>query len=207
MYRLLLILTVSILACDLSDKDKSQVFSPTIKIPEVTLKENDQRLSMMTDGTILLDSVKFSGYLIKQYPDNSMRSKKGYYQGKMEGNFVSYYSNGQVFSLRPYRLGEKHGEHLGYYENGQPKFQYYFEDGFSQGTHKEWYKNGELRRQMNYKDGHEFGPQKFWRPDGKLRSNYVVRENGRKYGMLGLKRCAKIDSETGDIDPYKGTIK
>ncbi|MEO9851759.1 MAG: hypothetical protein ABJE80_03725 [Reichenbachiella sp.] len=207
MNRLLLILTLSMMACDLSTEDELQVFSSTIKIPEVVLKEEDQRLSMMTNGTILLDSTEFSGYLITRYPNDSIKSRKGYYQGEMEGDFVTYYPNGQVFSRRPYHLGEKHGQHLGYYEDGQLKFQYYFENGFGQRTHLEWYADGSKKKEMNYVDGKERGAQKFWRRDGKYRSNYVVRENGRKYGMLGLKRCAKIDSESGDIDPYKGTIK
>lgn len=207
MNRLLLILMMSQVACDWSREGESQVISFVSKIPEVILEEGDSRLSMMSNGTIILDSIKFSGYLIAQYSDGSMRSKKGYYLGKMEGGFISYYPNGQVLSLRPYHLGEKHGEHIGYYKNGQLKFHYYFVDGLSQGTHKEWFSSGDLRKEMNYKDGKEFGSQKVWQSNGKIRSNYVVRENRRRYGMLGIKRCAKIDSETGDIDPYKGTIK
>ena len=42
-------------------------------------------------------------------------------------------------------------------------------------------------------------------PDGKYRSNYVITENGRKYGLVGLKRCKKIDGETENIDPYTGS--
>ena len=44
-----------------------------------------------------------------------------------------------------------------------------------------------------------------WRPDGKYRANYVVRENGRSYGLTGLKRCKKIDGKNEVIDPVKRT--
>ncbi|MEP2026677.1 MAG: toxin-antitoxin system YwqK family antitoxin [Reichenbachiella sp.] len=203
---LLLILMISIMACDPST-DGSQAILLRDEIPNIEVLEDDARFSMSTDGTIYLDSIKFSGYVVSYYPERSVKSKKGYYQGRLEGDFISYYPNGQIYSQRPYHLGEKHGEHLGYYEDGQLKFQYQFVNGFSQGTHKNWYASGKLKKEMNYKDGKEFGPQKYWRPDGKMRSNYVVRENGRRYGMLGLKRCAKIDSETGDIDPYTGNLK
>lgn len=195
------------MACDSSDIGESQVIKLRKQIPMVELLESDARLSRADDGTIMLDTVKYSGYLLVYYPDSTIKSRKSFYQGRLEGDFVSYYRNGQVFSQRPYHQGEKHGEHLGYYENGQLQFQYYFVDGLSQGTHKTWYPNGDLKMEMNYVDGRERGLQRVWRLDGKMRSNYVVRENGRKYGKLGLKRCAKIDSETGDIDPYKGSIK
>lgn len=203
---LLFILMISLVACH-SSTDEGQANFLNLEIPEVEVLEGDTRFSMSTDGTIYLDSMMFSGYMVTFYPDRSLKSKKSYYQGRLEGNFISYYPNGQIYSHRPYHLGEKHGEHLGYYEDGQLKFQSYFVNGFSQGTHKGWYPSGSLKKEMNYKDGKEFGAQKYWRSDGKMRSNYVVRENGRRYGMLGLKRCAKIDSETGDIDPYTGNIK
>ena len=203
-FSLLLFLVICTIACDSSENGESQV---KYAIPELTLTEGDARLSLTHDGILYLDSTKFSGYLLSYYQDSTVKTNKSYYNGKLEGDFISYHPGGQVYAIRPYHLGEKHGEHLGYYSEGQLKFRYFFVDGFGQGTHKEWYQNGDLRSEMNYKDGKEFGSQKVWRPDGKMRSNYVVRENGRQYGMLGLKRCAKIDSETGDVDPYKGNIK
>lgn len=196
---------MSVMACDSSDEE-SQAINLKKQIPKVELLESDPRLSRSNTGLIYLDTIKFSGYLLSFYADSSIKAKKSFYQGRLEGDFMSYYQNGQIFSKRPYHLGEKHGEHLGYYDDGQLQFQYYFEHGFGQGTHKTWYPNGDLKKEMNYLDGKERGLQRVWRTDGKMRSNYVVRENGRKYGKLGLKRCAKIDSETGDVDPYKGKL-
>lgn len=190
------------MACESLKTEVSQA----IIIPEIRIEEGDQRLVLSQRGMMLLDSVPFSGYLFSNYPNGQLKSIKGFYQGKQEADAWMYYPDGKIFSQRPYRAGEKHGKHLGYYSNGQMKFQYYFEKGFGQGTHFEWYEDGSPRREMNYKDGKEFGAQKMWRTDGKLRSNYVVRENGRQYGMLGLKRCTKIDSESGDIEPYEGEM-
>lgn len=195
------------MACDTFETGESQAIYLKEKIPNIEMLEGDERFDRTNDGKVMLDSVPYSGYLLSYYRDSTIRSKKGMYQGRLEGDFISYYPNGQVYSIRPYHLGEKHGEHLGYYEDGQIKFKYHFVNGFGQGTHKQWYQNGDLKSEMNYKDGKERGLQRVWRPDGKMRSNYVVRENGRQYGMLGLKRCAKIDSETGDVDPYKGNLR
>ncbi|UXX77917.1 toxin-antitoxin system YwqK family antitoxin [Reichenbachiella carrageenanivorans] len=205
-YCWLLIVALGLWACDWSSYDQSQARLAYV-ITDEELFEDDVRLSRSVDGYTYLDSVRYTGYLISYYPDARLKSKKGYYDGKLEGDYITYYPSGEVYSQRPYHKGEKHGEHLGYFEDGGLKFQYQFVDGLGEGTHKEWYESGEPKLEMNYVKGHELGAQKYWRPDGKLRSNYVVRENGRRYGMLGLKRCAKIDSETGDIDPYKGTIQ
>lgn len=199
-------LIISSIACCTSESDIQQAIDFSDQIPKVDMLENDPRLSMGNDGRLLLDSTLFSGYLVSFHANNSIKSKKGYLKGRLEGEFMAYHPNGQVYHKRPYHLGEKHGEHLGYYEDGKIKFQYFFREGFNQGTHKQWYANGNLKRVMNYKDGKEFGLQQVWQPNGKMRSNYVVRENGRRYGMQGLKRCAKIDSETGDVDPYKGNL-
>lgn len=204
---LLLLLIISLWSCDSSNEDGSQVLTWADKIPNIELLEGDERLSRSNDGKVLLDTALYSGYLMDYYPNGNLKSSKGYYEGKLEGDFTSYYPSGQIYTLRPYHLGEKHGEHLAYYENGKLKFQYTFIEGLSEGTHHMWFKNGELKMEMNYKNGKERGLQRVWRPDGKIRSNYVVRENGRQYGMLGLKRCAKVDSETGDIDPYRGSLK
>lgn len=202
MSRFVLILMISLIACEGSREDLSQA----IFIPDLEIDESDERLELSRRGILSLDSVPFSGYLIRHYPNGQLKSRKGYFEGKQEGDAWIYYADGKVYSQRPYRNGEKHGEHLAYYPNGQKKFQYYFVNGLGEGTHLEWYEDGSPRREMNYKDGKEFGAQKMWRTDGKIRSNYVVRENGRQYGMLGLKRCTKIDSETGDIEPYQGEM-
>lgn len=195
------------MACGLFDLDEPQAINFSDQIPKTVLLETDNRLILSSDGRLYLDSLLYSGYLTSFYSDSTLKTRKGYLNGRLEGDMLSYYANGQVAQYRPYHLGEKHGEHLGYYEDGKLKFQYFFIDGLSQGTHRQWYHSGQLRKEMNYIDGNERGSQKVWQPNGKMRSNYVVRENGRRYGMQGIKRCAKIDSETGDVDPYKGNLK
>lgn len=174
------------------------------KIPE--LRVNVDELTHDTRGVYYYQDSVFSGFAIDLSDSKVLKSVASYFNGKLEGDLVGFYPNGDTAYIRPYHLGEKHGDHLGYYRNGERKFHYYYENGFSQGNHKFWYMNGNLKEDLNYVDGKEFGSQRVWRPDGKLRSNYVVRENGRKYGILGLKRCSKIDSNTENIDPYKGQL-
>ena len=53
-----------------------------------------------------------------------------------------------------------------------------------------------LMQDRNYVNGKAMGAQKVWRKDGKIRANFVIRENGKKYGLMGMKRCTKIDAKT-----------
>ncbi|PIB37203.1 hypothetical protein BFP72_18210 [Reichenbachiella sp. 5M10] len=155
--------------------------------------------------SFLKDSL-YSGYTIEKDRNGNLKKKSPYLNGKMEGTMIGYYPSGDTLYTRPYHLGEKHGIHRGYYPNGTLQFRYIFENGFSQGHHQEWYADGSQKMDLHYLDGKERGLQRVWRPDGKMKSNYVVRENGRKYGFLGLKRCSKIDSETQNIEPYTGVL-
>lgn len=155
------------------------------------------------NGVLCLDSLPYSGYIVS-HRGEALTSRVAYYEGRRHGLAMKYFADGSVKEDRNYLRGNKDGVHTGYYPSGQLRFKYTFIDGLSEGTHFEWYEDGSLRAELNYKEGKERGQQRVWRKDGKLRTNYVTRENGRQYGMMGIKRCTKIDSETGDIDPYRG---
>ena len=174
------------------------------EIPDVFILDSDSMVKKQPTGEVLYHSQPFSGYLISYYKNDSVELKVGYLEGKQNGLMAAYYPSGKVMYERTYLAGEKHGIHTGFYESGQKKFEYIFVNGFSEDNHKKWYEDGSLMSSMNYLNGKEFGQQQVWRSDGKLRANYIVRENGRRYGMQGIKRCTKIDGETKTIDPYRG---
>ncbi|MBU2914919.1 toxin-antitoxin system YwqK family antitoxin [Reichenbachiella agariperforans] len=173
-----------------------------LRLPDLFVSETD--LTHDHRGVYYYGEKPFSGYAFELYENGEIKKESSYYEGKLEGNMIGYYSTGDTAYVRPYHLGEKQGDHLGFYPDGRPKFSYQFEQGLSEGIHRAWYPTGLLKMELNYQNGKEAGLQRVWRMDGKLKSNYVVKDNGRKYGMLGLKRCSKIDSETQNIDPYLG---
>ena len=82
--------------------------------------------------------------------------------------------------------------------------EYHFKNGMNVGNHKEWYQDGSPLQDRNYANGQPMGSQKVWRRDGKIRANFVIRENGKKYGLMGMKRCTKIDTKKQTLEPYKG---
>lgn len=175
-----------------------------VEIPEVLVVSSNGNISKRRNGDVYYNGIPYSGYLIEYYLNDTLALKNGYFNGKLNGMSTAYYENGSTRYLRPYQDGEKHGTHIGFHKNGTKAFEYLFVKGFSEGNHKEWFNNGQLAADMNYVQGKELGTQRTWRPDGKLRSNYVVRENGRRYGLQGIKRCTKLDGVTKSVDPYKG---
>lgn len=195
-----LLLGVMVFSCFQKKEPDKDFSEPTISFIEMAF--NDPYISKDSLGRYLFKGKIFSGYLTSCFKNGQLTKRHGYHEGIQAGMSIGYYPNGNIEYKRPYVQGEKHGEHLGWYNNGQLKFHYFFEDGLSIGNHKDWYEDGKPFKDSNYKAGHPFGSQKMWRTDGKIRANFVIREDGRKYGLTGLKRCTKIDSETKNIDPF-----
>jgi antitoxin component YwqK of YwqJK toxin-antitoxin module len=176
------------------------------QIPEIEVSANDPLISYDAQRVLFYKGQPFLGYIVEYYENGTLMSKTGYKDGLKEAESIAYYPNGQIQSIRAYAKGEKHGVHRGYYEDGSPEFEYTFVNGKSEGTHVFWYPSGEKAQEMNFVNGQEFGSQKVWRIDGKLRSNYVVREDGRRYGLVGIKRCKNIDTENEEIAPLTAEI-
>lgn len=174
------------------------------EIPEVMIDEGDAEIRRKITGELYYQNVLFSGYLTASHSDGSLAMKEGYFEGIKNGLYQGYYPNDSIRFTRYHLNGQKVGTHEGWFENGQQKFLYYFDDGKAVGQHTKWYADGNTFSIQNYEDGFERGLQRVWRPDGKLRSNYVVKEDGRKYGLLGIKRCTKLDGEKEEFDPYTG---
>ena len=168
-------------------------------IPDLQIHEKDGDLSRTGKGLLLYKAEPFSGHLMDYYHDGRLKSVTPYKNGLRESISRGYYPTGELMYERPYSQGKKNGTHTGYFPGGQQKFRYEFEAGLSVGNHREWYSTGQLASDLNYLNGHPLGPQKVWRPDGKIRSNYVIREDGRRYGLVGIRRCKNLDTENERI--------
>ncbi|WP_370089148.1 toxin-antitoxin system YwqK family antitoxin [Ekhidna sp.] len=201
------LLLLVIWGCSKSKEGVVEAVLEMHEIPEVSVSISDERIKKRQSGEVYFNNLPFSGYLIERYSNDTIARKTGYFEGKQNGMTTAYYPDGSIQYQRPYLNGEKHGIHIGFHKNGVKAYEYYFVNGFNEGNHKEWFETGALAADMNYVDGKEFGRQQVWRPDGKVRSNYIVRENGRRYGLMGIKRCTKLDGVTQTVDPYKGTEK
>lgn len=188
-----------IVAIGCSSPAKKPAFQDTemsaIAIPDIHLLSTDQRLYVRKDGLVEYNDILYSGYLESFFRNGQLKLRQGYIDGRPEGEHIKKDSTGQFLERRFYMNGEKHGNHTGWYPNGQKRFDYLFVQGRSEGCHRKWRENGDLWQEFNFEAGSQRGLQRVWRSDGKLRANYVVRENGRRYGMQGIKRCENIDTK------------
>tara|TARA_A100000164_G_C21776499_1_gene708863 strand:+ start:266 stop:904 length:639 start_codon:yes stop_codon:yes gene_type:complete len=200
-FRKTLIIPVSILFCFCENSFLDFTLDEFF-ITNTFLLSNNPKLNYDSKGVLNYENIPFSGFLIKKSRDGQLIEKKGFYRGHIEGKSVGYFENGNKKYKRYYKDGKKTGKHIGWYISGQIKFKYFFKEGLSEKKHTQWYDNGMIHSEINYLDGKPFGSTKVWRKDGKLRSNYVIRENGRRYGLAGIKRCTKIDVNNEIIEPY-----
>lgn len=173
-----------------------------VLIPNKLISFNESKLNPDSKGRLSFEGELFSGYIVKKNLNGDIIEKKGYLNGYPEGRSIGYFDNGKIKFKRYYKSGKKIGMHEGWYINGQKKFKFFFNKGLNKGTHYQWYDNGQLYSEINYLNGKPFGATKIWRKDGKLRTNFVIRENGRRYGLAGIKRCTKINIKEEIIDPY-----
>ncbi|MFY0606015.1 MAG: hypothetical protein JXR10_04830 [Cyclobacteriaceae bacterium] len=175
-------------------------------IPSVEVDKNDPGLQKTSKGLLQYQGKLFSGYTITRFENGNISATTAYYEGQKHGRNAGYYSSGELNYERNYHHGEKHGTHRGYYQGGAVRFEYTFNHGENVGTHYEWYEDGSMAMEANYKNGQPFGTQRVWRSDGKLRTNYVIREDGRKYGLVGIKRCKNIDTEEERVKPLTAAV-
>lgn len=170
-------------------------------IPDQTVLRSDAALHFQTAQITTFEDAPFSGHVVEYYENSRLKFDISFLNGLREGVSKAYYSDGSLEYERLYKVGEKHGNHVGFYESGAKQFEYHFDHGVNIGTHTEWYESGQVATLFNYENGQPFGLQQTYRSDGKLRSNYVIREDGRRYGLIGLKRCKNIDTEDEQVKP------
>ena len=194
MFILFILLSISLFSCAQESKTS---------IPNRVFSATDQNLSFNKNGTVTYCDTLYSGTVITRYENSLVQNSSSYYEGKQEGYSIGFYINRDTAFVRTYRSGKKHGVHRAWYPNRQLKFKYHFSEGFNVGNHREWYKTGQIFTSKNYIKGKEQGQQRVWRLDGKLRANYVVRENGRKYGVTGMKRCKNLNTKLEIIEPIQ----
>lgn len=174
-----------------------------IIIPDVYIEKGDPFLGLDTLGVLLYHKQPFSGYLLSENEIEGVKSKVPFFKGLKEGIVLGVYQDSSLCFKREYHSGEKEGVHEGWYASGQLKFRYCFKGGLSVGNHKEWYRDGVLYKDLNYVAGNQLGGQREWFDNGKLKANYVIRENGRKYGLTGVKRCNNINLNKEVLEPAK----
>ncbi len=150
-------------------------------------------------GLMHQDKELFTGQLVTLHDDSSAASEHHYHEGLKHGQVVFWHANGQKAMDRLYEKGVKVGMHRAWYPSGQLKFCYPINKiGQYHGEVKEWFESGQLYKSFNFVNGKQYGSQRMWTAAGIIRANYVIK-NGDKYGLVGLKRCYKVQDDSTKI--------
>jgi antitoxin component YwqK of YwqJK toxin-antitoxin module len=160
----------------------------SVEIPDRIVVLADTNLAER-QGILFYTQKPFSGFVIERYSNETLASKNGYLNGKLEGKQEKWYPDGSKMEVRFYKENRKSGMHHGWWENGKMKFEYFIENDIPIKTHREWYQNGQLYSLSNYnQEGQPDGEQKMWFENGQIKSNYIIKD-GRRFGFLGAKGC------------------
>lgn len=171
------------------------------KAPSNAVVKNEmQKGFQMSEGVLYKDGLPFNGEQDGFFLDSTLKVKRSYLAGKLEGKSTSWFVKGEIAAIRTYHKGIKIGVHEGWWPNGHRKFIHPFDDqGRYNGTLKEWYPSGQIYREFNYKNGKENGSQKVWKSDGRIKANYTIK-NGERFGLMSLKYCGKVFNGTKSIE-------
>jgi len=145
------------------------------------------------NGVTYFQEEPYTGWIHDYSSDNKLLRKTGFYQGLQQDTLYKYHPNGAIAEKRLYHMGKKHGKHVGWYPDGSVSFQYEFVHGLTEGEQKKWRSSGALAFVRNYSKGKMMGLQQGWLANGEIRSNYFIKPNGKKYGLLGVNNCVSVE--------------
>ena len=166
-----------------------------VELPDIEKNSSDVNFKL-TNGVLYYNDNFFSGIVNEFYENGNLKTKSHYFKGRRQGYFNGWHTTGNKWFERTYNNGLKTGIHVGWYDSKIQKFEYFFDDkGNYNGSVKEWHSNETLAKHFNFIDGKESGSQKMWKPNGNIRANFFT-VNGERHGLIGLKNCVSIMSDT-----------
>ncbi len=185
----LILVILSIIPCDnrhygLSDLNGHASGSLVVNAGEVTVKG---------PKVFYLDS-PFTGQVRQYFLNGAIKSMTNYRNGLKEGEALKFFEHGAIAERRYYNNNEKSGTHMGWWPSGVARFKISYLNGLYHGKYEAWFKNGARYKLFHYNAGEEAGSQQMWKEDGTFRANFYV-ENGRRFGLIGLKQCKSVENE------------
>lgn len=183
--KVLLVLSMIVSGC---------MHNPREPLAHSTVRVNSADTGLANVNAIIyLNRQPFSGLLYTLYPGTKDTAEIASYAiGREHGEWKKLYETGRIKSQRTFEDGKKTGSLVTWWPDGRKQMEYHFSNDEYHGTCREWNEQGRLVLEMNYNMGHEAGSQKSWYDNGSTRSNYVIDNNGRRYGLLGTKNCINV---------------
>jgi len=117
------------------------------------------------------------------YPDNKLKSKATYKNGKLNGWVETYYLNGILLQRAEFKEQQLDGKVLLYYPEGSPKSECNYKQGIQNGLLIEYYLDSVIKTKSEYKNNTLNGLTQRYYPNGKIATeeNYL---NGVLFGFF-----------------------
>ena len=190
---LLVVLTESILALFLLSGFSFGAYLEAKEVPEREI-EKAELVLQPEEGKWYLGDKPYSGFAVAYFPDGTLESRLGYWEGKKEGHAQKWYINGQLRYEAFYIANRLEGKARAWTSKGILVKEANYVEGYTHGVQKHWYDEGEPFKVMNYNMGQEEGLQSAWRKNGALFINYEAK-NGRFFGMKRANACYELKEE------------
>ncbi|APZ46831.1 hypothetical protein BW723_11290 [Polaribacter reichenbachii] len=191
----LCVVTFYCLGCNSVSDTKKEELKPIEKvvINSFTIHKDSLVLNG-NQGNWYYKNKLFSGYAVKYYPNNSLKEKIGFFNGKKQNEYRQWFANGVLKLESHYNQNVLVGSYKTWWNNDVLASEVNYLKGKKQGVELKWFKDGTLSRKRNLVDGREEGLQKAWLENGKLYVNYEAK-NGRVFGMKRANSCYQLKNE------------
>ena len=109
------------------------------------------------------------GVWISRYPNDLLKEKAAYRDGRKDGPFTSFYRNGRKEAEGVYHLDKQVGKWTEWYQGGGEKAEMLFDNsGRKEGVSKEWFENNRLKSEEEWQGGRRQGTGHYYTKDGEL---------------------------------------
>ena len=192
-YLFLLVLCVSIFACDNSN-------SPTV-VPQ-TIGDATYLLEAIPNSTAQLATqedangvVIASGQVVNNLKNGTWltfdpekkdfpKTLTTYIDGIKNGPYFEFNDRGQIQVTTNFKNDQYHGKYAKY-RFSRPEEEREYKDGQLHGVYKTFFqRTGKLQKEMTYKDGQLDGPYRFYNEDGQVTVEYSYKNGAKVSGGI-----------------------
>ncbi len=120
---------------------------------------------------------KKTGIWKEYYPNNGLKSKITFDNGRPNGYAIMYHDNGKIKEEGLWQMSRWVGDYKLYYENGQVQQEFKFtQGGKREGVQKYYYESGQLMIEGNWQGGKESGIIKEYYENGDIREEKMFND-------------------------------
>lgn len=183
------------MGCNTVSKNKKEVITQKIiKIDESIVVHKDSLELNGNEGNWYYKKQLYNGYAVKYYPNDSLKEKTGFFNGKKQGVYKVWFKNGAIKLTSNYNQNVLMGNYSAWWINGTKALNVEYKKGKKEGVELQWYSNGVMSKKRHLVAGKEKGLQQAWLENGTIYVNYEAR-NGRIFGMRKANLCYQLKNE------------